>query len=131
MGIMLEDKTNILLGYMYDLGQAIFDKIDATQSTTNRALERGLMEADEDRDTTMIHENTLINLKIKQREGIKAELWMAGAVGFLASNIKQRQKINVAELWVAVAAAGYTVGCVAFGFVAGVGAVFVFKILPK
>jgi hypothetical protein len=139
MGIMLEDKTNILLGYMYDLGKAIFDKIDATQSTTNRALERGLMEADEDRDTTMIHENTLINLKIKQREGIKAELWMAGAVGFLvgggfsfvASNIKQRQKINVAELWVAVAAAGYTVGCVAFGFVAGVGAVFVFKILPK
>jgi hypothetical protein len=71
-------------------------------------------------------------------EKIEVELWMvvaaAGytvgcvAFGFVASNVKLGRKINVAELWMAVAAA---VGCVAFGFVAGVGAVFVFKILPK
>jgi hypothetical protein len=140
MGIMLEAKTNIILGYIHDSSQALFSKIDAVHSTTNRARDRGLMEADEDRDTTMLHENRPTSLNIKQRKKIEVELWMAGAAvvfvvgvgfGFVASNIKQRQKINVAELWMAVAAAGYTVGCVAFGFVAGVGAVFVFKILPK
>jgi hypothetical protein len=105
MGIMLEDKTNILLGYMYDLGQALFDKIDATQSTTNRARERGLTEDDEVKDSTMLHENTpTSNINMKQRVKIEAELWMAVAA---------------------------VVGCVAFGFVAGIGTVFVFKILPK
>ena len=104
LGIMLETKTNVLLGYMYDLGQALFNKIDASQSTTNRARERGLMEADEVIDSTVLHESTPTN-----------------------SNIKQRGMIEV-ELWMAVAAIGFVAG---FGFVAGVGTVFMLKILPK
>ena len=108
LGIMLETKTNILLRYMYDLSQALSNKIDATHSTTNRARERDLMVADEERDSTMLHsENTPTNSNIKQRGKIEVELWMIGS---------------------AVAAVG-VVFCV--GFVAGVGTVFMFKILPK
>ena len=104
LGIMLETKTNILLRYMYDLSQALSNKIDATHSTTNRARERDLMVADEERDPTMLHdENTPTNSDIKQSRKIEVEIWMIVAV----------------------------VGCVGFGFVAGVGTVFMFKILPK
>ncbi len=107
LGIMLETKTNIILGYIHDSSQALFNKIDATHSTTNRARGRGLMEVDEEGDPTMLYKNTPTY-----------------------SNIKQREKIEV-ELWLAVAAVGYTVVCVVFGFVAGVGTVFMLKILPK
>jgi hypothetical protein len=102
MGIMLETKTNILLRYMYDLGQALTNKIDATHSTTNRAQKRDLIVAGEERDITILNENTPPN-----------------------SNIKQSVKIKVVELIVAA------VGCVGVGFVAGVGTVFLFKNLPK
>ena len=104
LGIMLETKTNILLTYMYDLGQALTNKIDATRSTTNRARERDLMIADEERDPTMLYENAPTNSNIKQRGTIEVE---------------------IREIIVAV------VGCVGFGFVIGVGTVFMFKILPK
>jgi hypothetical protein len=137
LGIMLETKTNIILGYIHDSSQALFNEIKATHSLTNRARERGLAEANEVKDSTTLNENSLTNINnIKQIERIEVELWKAVAVGFVVgvgfcfvgSNIKLRRKINVAELWMAVAAAP---GCVAFGFVAGVGAVFVFKILLK
>ena len=101
LGIMLETKTNILLRYMYDLGQALSNKIDATHSTTNRARERDLMVADEERDPTMLHENAPTNSNIKQRGKIEVELWMIVCGAFLA------------------------------GFVAGVGTVFMIQILPK
>ena len=102
LGIMLETKTNILLRYIYDLGQALSNKIDATHSTTNRARERDLMVAGEERDPTMLHdENTSTN-----------------------SNVKQFRKIEVELIFAAV-------GCVGFGFVLGVGTVFMFKILSK
>ena len=108
LGNMLETKTNIILRYVYDLSQALSNKIDDTHSTTNRARERDLMVADEERDSTMLHsENTPTNSNIKQRGKIEVELWMIGS---------------------AVAAVG-VVFCV--GFVAGVGTVFMFKILPK
>jgi hypothetical protein len=85
VGIMLETKTNIILGYMYDTSQALFNEIKATQSTTNRARERGLMEADEVIDSTVLHEpphkNTPTNYNIEQREKIEVELWIAVAVG--------------------------------------------------
>jgi hypothetical protein len=103
VGIMLETKTNILLGYIHDMGQALFNKMEASHSTTNRERERGLMEADEVKDLATLNENSPTNIDIKQIETIQVELWMVVAA----------------------------VGCVAFGFVAGVGAVFVFKILPK
>jgi hypothetical protein len=107
VGIMLEAKTNIILGYIHDSSQALFNEIKASHSTTNRERERGLMEADEAKDLATLNENSPTNI-----------------------NIQQIAKIEV-ELWMVVAAAGYTVGCVALGFVAGVGAVFAFKILPK
>ena len=89
---------------MYDLSQALSNKIDATHSTTNRARERDLMVAGEERDPTMLHdENTPTN-----------------------SNIKQSRKIEVEIREIIVAA-----GCVGFGFVLGVGTVFMFKILSK
>jgi hypothetical protein len=94
---MLETKTNIILRYVYDVGQEIIK-----QSRTNKARERNLMVAGEERDPTKLrYENTPTN-----------------------SNIKQSGKIEV-ELIVAA------VGCVGFGFVAGVGTVFMFKNLPK
>ena len=97
MGIMLETKTNIILRYVYDVGQEIIK-----QSRTNKARERNLMVAGAERDPTKLrYENTPTN-----------------------SNIKQSGKIEV-ELIVAA------VGCVGFGFVAGVGTVFMFKNLPK
>ena len=97
LGIMLETKTNIILRYVYDVGQEIIK-----QSRTNKARERNLMVAGEERDPTKLrYENTPTN-----------------------SNIKQSGKIEV-ELIVAA------VGCVGFGFVAGVGTVFMFKNLPK
>ena len=85
-GLVLEDKTNILLGYMYDLGQAIFDKIDATKSTTNRARERGLAEADEVKDSTTLNENTpTSNINMKQTGKIEVEIWVAvNTAGFAA-----------------------------------------------
>ena len=92
LGIMLETKTNIILRYVYDVGQALTDKIDATHSTTNRARERDLMVAGEERDPTM------------QRGKIEVE---------------------IREIIVAV------VGCVGFGFVVGVGTVFMIQILSK
>jgi hypothetical protein len=101
LGIMLETKTNIILRYVHDVGQALSNKIDDTHSATNRARERDLMIADEERDQTMLHENALTN-----------------------SNIKQRGKIEV-ELWMIVCGA-----CLA-GFVASVGTVFMIQILPK
>ncbi len=105
LGIMLETKTNIILGYVYDMGQALTNKIDATHSTTNRARERDLMNAEEERDPTMLHyENTPANSNINQRGKIEVELWMAAVA----------------------------VGCVGVVFfAAGVGTVFMFKILPK
>ena len=102
MGIMLETNTNIILRYVYDVGQALTNKIDATHSTTNRARKRDLIVAGEERDITILNENTPTN-----------------------SNIKQSVKIKVVELIVAA------VGCVGVGFVAGVGTVFLFKNLPK
>ena len=102
LGIMLETKANIILRYVYDMGQALTNKIDATHSTTNRARERDLVVADEERDPTMLHsEDTPTNFNIKQRVKIEVELWMIVCGAFLA------------------------------GFVAGVGTVFMFKILPK
>ena len=104
LGIMLETKTNIILRYVYDVGQALTNKIDATHSTTNRARERDLMIADEERDPTMLHENAPTNSNIKQRGTIEVDIWMIVAV----------------------------VGCVGFvGFVVGVGTVFMIQILPK
>jgi hypothetical protein len=105
MGIMLETKTNIILRYVYDMGQALTNKIDASHSITDRARERDLMVAGEERGPTMLHfENTLTK-----------------------SNIKQSEKIRVDPSWIIFAA----VGCVGVGFVAGVGTVFLFKNLPK
>jgi len=106
LGIMLETKTNILLGYMYDLGQALTNKIDATHSTTNRAQKRDLIVAGEERDIAILNENTPTN-----------------------SNIKQSVKIKVVEL--IVAAGIVLVVGIGVGFVAGVGTVFMFKNLPK
>jgi hypothetical protein len=103
MGIMLETKTNIMMKYMYDVGQSLQNSIDAI--TANKARERDLMVADEERDPTMLHYN---NMPTK-------------------SDIKQSEKIRVDPSWIIVAA----VGCVGVGFVAGVGTVFMFKILPK
>ena len=105
LGIMLETKTNILLGHVYDVGQEIINKIDASQSIAKRASERDLMVAGEERDPTMLrYENTPTK-----------------------SNIKENGKIRVDPSWIIVAA----VGCVGVGFVAGVGTVFLFKNLPK
>jgi hypothetical protein len=86
LGIMLETKTNIILGYIHDSSQALFDKIDATQSTTNRARERGLTEADEVKDSTTLNENTpTSNINMKQRVKIEVEIWVAvNAAGFVA-----------------------------------------------
>jgi hypothetical protein len=104
LGIMLETNTNIMLGYMHDLSQGLLNKIDATHSTTNRTRERDLMIANGERDPTMLYENAPTNSNIKQRGTIEVE---------------------IREIIVAV------VGCVGFGFVVGVGTVFMFKILPK
>jgi hypothetical protein len=100
LGIMLEAKTNIILRYVHDVGQALSNKIDATHSTTNRARERDLMVADEERDPTMLHENAPTNSNIKQRGTIEVEI------------------IEI-------------IGCVGFGFVVGVGTVFMIQILSK
>jgi hypothetical protein len=83
LGIMLETQTNILLRYMYDLGQALSNKIDATHSTTNRARERDLMIADEERDPIMLHENAPTDSNIKQRGTIEVEIIVAVVVGFV------------------------------------------------
>ena len=92
-----------MMKYMYDLSQALTNKIVASHSITNRARERDLMVAGEERDPTKLrYENTPTN-----------------------SNIKQSVTIKVVELIVAA------VGCVGVGFVAGVGTVFLFKNLPK
>jgi len=79
LGIMLETKTNILLKYMYDLSQAQMKKIDATHSVTNSgARDRGLMEADEWRSLSMLHENPPTDV-VKQTVKIEVELWMLAA----------------------------------------------------
>ena len=71
LGIMLETKTNIILKYMYDLGQAQINAIKATQSATNSAARaRGLIESDEGGDLALL---------VKQREKIEVELWMVVA----------------------------------------------------
>ncbi len=69
LGVMLETKTNLLLSYIHDSSQALFNKIDATQYTTNRARERGLMEAGdgEVRASTMLNEYMRTNSNMKQR----------------------------------------------------------------
>jgi hypothetical protein len=96
LGIMLETKTNDIMKYMYDVGQALQHSIDATHSTTNRARERDLMVAGEERDPTMLHsEDTPTNSNIKQRGKIEVELWMIGSavaaagvcVGFVVGEI--------------------------------------------
>ena len=102
VGVILETKTNIILRYVYDVGQEIMK-----QSRTNKARERDLMVAGEERDPTMIrYDNTPTK-----------------------SDIKQSEMIRVDPSWIIVAA----VGCigVGFGFVAGIGTVFLFKILPR
>jgi hypothetical protein len=78
LGIMLETKTNIILGYIYDAGQALSKKIDATHSTRNRARERDLM------IDAMLHENKPTNAIIKQRGKIEVELWMIVCHAFVA-----------------------------------------------
>ena len=75
LGIMLETKTNILLRYMYDLSQALSNKIDATHSTTNRARERDLMVAGEERGPTMLNENTVNNSNYDPRKMAEVEIW--------------------------------------------------------
>ena len=69
LGVMLETKTNLLLRYIHDSSQALFNKIDATQYTTNRARERGLMEAGdgEVRASTMLNEYMRTNSNMTQR----------------------------------------------------------------
>ncbi len=85
LGIMLETKTNILLGYIHDMGQALFNKIEATQSTTNLARGRGLMAADKAVDSAEPRENAPTDPNIKQGEKIEVEVRMAFAfVGFVA-----------------------------------------------
>jgi len=93
IGIMLETKTNILLRYMYDLGQALTNKIDASHSITNRARERDLMVAGEERGPTMLHYEDMPTNSI----------------------MKQSGKIEVEPSWIIVAA----VGCVVVGVVLG------------
>jgi hypothetical protein len=78
LGIMLETKTNIILGYIQDSSQALFNEIKATHSSTSRARERGLMEADEGRSSSMLHENTPTNV-VNQTVQIEVELWMLAA----------------------------------------------------
>ena len=75
VGIMLETKTNILLGYIHDMGQALFNKMEASHSTTNRERERGLMEAGEVKDLATLNENSPTKINIKQIEKIEVELW--------------------------------------------------------
>jgi hypothetical protein len=84
LGVMLEIKTNLLLSYIYDSSQALFNKIDATHSRTSRALERVLMEAGdgEERASTMLNEYMPTNSNMKQREKVEVELW--SVVGILA-----------------------------------------------
>jgi hypothetical protein len=86
LGVMLETKTNLLLRYIHDSSQALFNEIKVTQYTTNRARERGLMEAGdgEVRASTMLNEYMRTNSNMKQRVKIEVDLWMAvNAVGFL------------------------------------------------
>ena len=82
--IMLETNTNIMLGYMHELSQGLFNKIDATHSTTSRALQRVLMEASdgEERASTMLNDYMPTYSNMKEREKIEVELWIAAAVGF-------------------------------------------------
>jgi hypothetical protein len=79
LGIMLETKTNLLLRYIHDSSQALFNKIDATHSTTSRALERVLMQAGdgEERASTMLNEYMPTDSNIKQGEKNKVEVWVA------------------------------------------------------
>ena len=81
LGIMLEAKTNIILGYIHDSSQALFNEIKRTHSSTNRARERGLAEDDEE---TVLTEDTLMNSRIRQREKTQVEPWVAviAGVGF-------------------------------------------------
>ena len=75
IGIMLETKTNIILRYVYDMGQALTNKIDASHSITNRAHERDLMVAGEARDPTMLNENTMNNSNYDPRKMAEVEVW--------------------------------------------------------
>ena len=70
MGIMLETKTNIILRYVYDVGQEIIK-----QSGTNKARERDLMVAGEARDPTMLNENTMNNSNYDPRKMAEVEIW--------------------------------------------------------
>ena len=86
VGIMLETKTNIILKYMYDLGQALTNKIDASHSITNRARERDLMVAGEEWDPTILNENTVNNSNYDPRKMAEVEIWKfvaAVAVGMV------------------------------------------------
>jgi hypothetical protein len=105
IGIMLETKTNIILRYVYDMGQALTNKIDASHSITDKARERDLMVAGEARDPTMLNENTMNNSNIKQSGKIEVELIVAAGIVLVVG--------------------------IGVGFVAGVGTVFMFKNLPK
>ena len=75
LGIMLETKTNIILGYVYDVGQEIFNMIDASQSITNRAQNRDLMVADKERDLKIHKENTPTNSNFDPRKMAEVEIW--------------------------------------------------------
>jgi hypothetical protein len=75
LGIMLETKTNIILGYVYDVGQEIFNMIDASQSITNRAQNRDLMVADKERDLKILKENTPTNSNFDPRKMAEVEIW--------------------------------------------------------
>jgi len=73
MGIMLETNTNIILRYMYDVGQSLQYSIDAI--TANKARERDLMVAGEARDPTMLNENTMNNSNYDPRKMAEVEIW--------------------------------------------------------
>ena len=75
VGIMLETKTNIILRYVYDMGQALTNKIDASHSITDRARERDLMVAGEERGPTMLNENTVNNSNYDPRKMAEVEIW--------------------------------------------------------
>jgi len=78
VGIMLEAKTNIILEYIHDSSQVLFNEIKASHSTTNRERERGLMEADEVKYLAALNENTPTDV-VNRTVQIEVELWMLAA----------------------------------------------------
>ena len=61
---------------MYDLGQALTNKIDASHSTTNRARKRDLIVVGEERGPTMLHyENMHTNSNFDPKKMAEVEIW--------------------------------------------------------